>query len=173
MGWVLLAGAVVVAAFAVGWLLGRRVLGGATDAAALGDVEAQFVERMRGVTLVGRFTAAGEDARSPNPERYDIASVEKVGPDQWRFNATLQCCGINGTIPVVVPMRWIGDTPVIMMTDTSVPGLGTFTVRVCFYGDSYTGIWQHGERSGHMAGRIVRRRAEAVAVKPEAVARSL
>ena len=172
MFWVLTAG-VAVATFAIGWLLGRRVFGAATDVSALTDVEARFVERMRNVSLVGTFTAVGEDARSPNPERYDIASVEKVGPDQWRFNATLQCCGINGTIPVVVPMRWIGDTPVIMMTDTSLPGLGAFTVRVCFYGDRYSGIWQHGERGGHMAGRIVQRSAEPVAVGSEAVARSL
>ena len=144
--------------FAAGWLVGKRVIGKAADASALGDLEAKFVERMRNVTLEGTFTAVGED-RPPSPERYDIASVEKVGPDSWRFNAALQCCGINGRIPVVVPMRWIGDTPVIMMTDTSVPGLGTFTVRVCFYDDRYSGIWQHGERGGHMAGRITRQHA--------------
>jgi hypothetical protein len=61
-----------------------------------------------------------------------------------------------GVFPVVVPMRWVGDTPVIMMTDTSLPGLGTFTVRVLFHADRYAGTWQHGEVGGHMSGRIAK-----------------
>jgi hypothetical protein len=108
---------------------------------------------MRGVSLVGSFTVTGREA-PPRTDRYDIASVEKVGEDLWRFNANMQCCGVNGAIPIVVPLRWNGDTPMIMMTDTSLPGLGSFTVRLFFYGDHYSGTWQHGERGGHMWGRI-------------------
>jgi hypothetical protein len=74
--------------------------------------------------------------------------------DLWRFNASMKCCGVNGSIPVVVPMRWNGDTPMIMMTDTSLPGVGTFTVRLFFYGDRYAGTWQHGAVGGRMSGRI-------------------
>jgi hypothetical protein len=37
---------------------------------------------------------------------------------------------------------------------TSLPGLGTFTVRLFFYNDRYAGSWQHGERGGYMSGRI-------------------
>jgi hypothetical protein len=51
-------------------------------------------------------------------------------------------------------MRFNGDTPMIMMTDTSLPGIGTFTVRVFFYGDRYAGTWQHGKVGGAMSGRI-------------------
>jgi hypothetical protein len=71
----------------------------------------------------------------------------------------MQCCGISGAIPVVVPMKWNGDTPMIMMTDTSLPGLGTFTVRLFFYGDYYAGTWQHGAVGGHMSGRIEKQAA--------------
>jgi hypothetical protein len=73
-----------------------------------------------------------------------------------RFNAKMQCCGFVGAIALAVPMRWNGDTPMIMMTDTSLPGLGTFTVRLFFYGDRYGGTWQHGAVGGHMSGRIVK-----------------
>ena len=66
----------------------------------------------------------------------------------------MQCCGVNGAVPVVVPMRWNGDTPMIMMTHTTLPGLGTFTVRLFFYTDRYAGTWQHGERGGYISGRI-------------------
>ena len=153
--------AVVVAAlilFAGGWLVGRLGIGSVVDPASLNDAERQFTERMRDVSLVGSFTVAGREDRTPRPDRYDIFSVEKVGTDLWRFNAKMDCCGVNGaTLPIVVPMRWSGDTPVIMMTDTSIPGVGTFTVRVFFYGDRYSGTWQHGEIGGHMSGRLEKR----------------
>ena len=49
------------------------------------------------------------------------------------------------------------DTPVIMMTDTSIPGIGEFTVRLFFHGDRYAGSWQHGKVGGLMSGRIEKR----------------
>jgi hypothetical protein len=51
-------------------------------------------------------------------------------------------------------MHFVGDTPVIMMTDTDLPGIGTFTVRLFFYRDRYAGTWQHGAVGGQLSGRI-------------------
>jgi hypothetical protein len=151
----LLLAALVIALFAGGWLAGRTGVGSVLDPASLDDAERQFAERMRDVTLVGTFTVAGREDRTPRPDRYDIASVEKIGEDLWRFNAVIGELG--GThVPVAVPMRWVGDTPMILMTDTDLPGIGTFTVRLFFYEDRYAGIWQHGETGGLMAGRIER-----------------
>ena len=95
----------------------------------------------------------GRQRRNPEPDRYDIASVQKVGDNLWQFNTKMECCGVEGkgVIPIVVPMRFFGDTPMIEMTDTSLPGIGTFTVRVFFYGDRYSGTWQHGKVGGHMS----------------------
>jgi hypothetical protein len=138
--------------FAGGWLVGRLGIGSVVDPGSLTDTERQFAERMRKVTMVGTFTVAGRENRNPEPDRYEITSVEKVGTDLWRFNSTVE--GGSTPIPIVVPMRFVGDTPVIMMTDTSLPGVGTFTVRVFFYGDRYAGTWQHGHVGGHMSGRI-------------------
>jgi hypothetical protein len=153
---------VVVAAlllFAGEWLVGRLGIGSVVDPASLTEAERQFSERMRNVALVGSFNVAGREGRPPNPDGYEIASVEKVGTDLWRFNAKMDCCGLGGSgaIPIVVPMRFVGDTPMIMMTDTSLPGIGTFTARVFFYGDRYAGTWQHGSVGGHMSGRIEKR----------------
>lgn len=145
----------LVIAFVSGWLVARTGLGSVVDPASLSEHERAFTERMSNVTLVGTFTTAGSGDRVPSPDRYEIESVEKVGDDLWRFNASMDCCGLEGsTLPIVVPMRWVGDTPMIMMTDTGIPGVGTFTVRLFFYEDRYAGTWQHGERGGHMSGRI-------------------
>ena len=144
----------VLALFGGGWLVGRLGIGSAVDPASLNEQERQFTSRMRNVALVGSFTVDGRPDRVPRTDRYDIASVEKIGDNLWRFSASMRGGGVRGTIPIAVPMRWHGDTPMIMMTDTSLPGLGTFTVRVFFYGDRYAGTWQHGAVGGHMAGRI-------------------
>jgi hypothetical protein len=144
----------VLAIFGGGWLVGRLGIGSAVRPASLTDLERQFTERMRDVSLIGSFTVAGREDRTPRSDRYDISSVEKIGDNLWRFNASMHCCGVNGVIPVAVPMQWNGDTPMIVMTDTSLPGLGTFTVRLFFYGDRYAGTWQHGAVGGYMSGRI-------------------
>jgi hypothetical protein len=151
---VLLAG--LLAMFGGGWLAGRLGLGSVIDPSTLPAAERAFAARMRNVTLVGSFTMSGREEGSPRADRYEIASVEKVGENSWRFMAKMDCCGAAGQaeIPIVVPMHFVGDTPVIMMTDTSLPGLGTFTVRLFFYGDRYAGTWQHGAVGGHMSGRI-------------------
>ena len=144
----------LLAIFGSGWLVGRLGIGSVVHPASLTVVERQFTEGMRNVTMVGSFTDGGREDQTPRADGYDIASVEKVGDNLWRFNAALHCCGVNGAIPIVVPMQFIGDTPMIMMTDTSLPGIGTFTARVFFYGDRYAGTWQHGAVGGHMSGRI-------------------
>jgi hypothetical protein len=86
--------------------------------------------------------------------------VQKVGDDRWQFNARMRYGGIDVTLPITVPMRWVGDTPMITLTDLTVPKLGTFTARVFFYGDRYAGTWQHGDAGGHMFGRIEKGNAQ-------------
>lgn len=147
---------VLLASFGAGWLVAMSGVATRIDPATLPDLERQFAERMRNVRLVGSFTTAGREDRAPAPDRYEIDSVEKVGDDRWRFNARIGEFGGNMTLPIVVVIRWADDTPVVTLTDVTIPPLGTFTARVLFYGDRYAGTWQHGDRGGHLFGRIVR-----------------
>lgn len=141
--------------FGGGWIVGRTGIGSVIEPESLSELERKFVEDMKDVSLVGVFNVRGREDRAPSPDRYDIRSVQKVGEDKWQFNASMSCCGLSGTaIPIVVPMRWFGDTPMIVMTDHELPGVGTFTVRVFFYGDRYAGTWQNPRTGGHMWGRI-------------------
>ena len=62
---------------------------------------------------------------------------------------------VDVTLPVVVPIQWAGDTPMVTMTDVAIPELdGTFTAQVMFYAEQYAGSWQHGEYGGLMYGMI-------------------
>jgi hypothetical protein len=140
--------------FVLGWLVGTAGIGRTAPRASLNELERKFTDQMQGASLVGRFTIAGREDRQASPDRYDISSVEKLAGNDWRFNARLRYGSVDATLPIVVTMLWAGDTPIIEMTDVTIPSLGTFTARVFFYGDRYAGTWQHGQFGGHMFGRI-------------------
>lgn len=144
----------MVVIFTLGWVVAKARFGSTIDSASVSDLERTFIERMSNVALVGHFTVTGREDRPASPDRYEISSVEKVGQDEWRFNARVKYAKVDVTLPIVVTMRWAGDTPMITMTDLTIPTLGTFTARVFFYGDRYAGSWQHGQVGGHMFGRI-------------------
>ena len=116
-------------------------------------LEQQFAEKLSGAALVGSFTVVGKDDGAPlKPERYEIAKVSKLRDDYWVFNARLRYRQVDITLPITLKVFWAGDTPVISLTDMTIPGRGsdTFTARVLFYGDRYVGTWQHGKAGGHM-----------------------
>ena len=144
--------------FGAGWVTAKLGIGSAVDPASLTDLERQFTEQLKESSLVGQFTIAGREDRPAQPDRYDITSVHKVGENRWQFQAKIGETGVS--LPIVVPMRWIGDTPVIEMTDYEIPTVGTFGVRLMFYQDRYFGSWQHGKFGGHMFGMIKKQSAE-------------
>ena len=40
-----------------------------------------------------------------------------------------------------LPVKFAGDTPVISLTNFTVPGFGSFTARVVIYNGAYAGTW--------------------------------
>ena len=120
-----------------------------TDRAAL---EKEFAEKLSGATLVGTFTTDGKEGAKP--DRYKIVSAEKVSETAWVITATMKVGGEDVNIPMSIPVFWADDTPVLSLTNMTIPGVGTFTSRVMFYGDRYAGTWQHGDHGGTFAGLI-------------------
>jgi hypothetical protein len=122
-------------------------------------------QSLSGATLVGHFTVSGTEASDLKPERYELASVKHVGDDNWMFVARIKYGDHDLTLPITLPIRWAGDTPVITVDKISFPGLGTYTARVMIYDDHYAGFWsgaagkdqRHG---GHLFGVIERTTVE-------------
>lgn len=128
--------------------------------------EQAFQESMRGTVLDGHFTLVrldadssateGGDAARLRSERYEIEKVVKRTADIWTFHARIQFGDTDVTLPVPVKLTWADDTPVVSVTDLGLPGLGSYTARVLFYGDSYAGTWSGGTHGGSMFGRLER-----------------
>jgi hypothetical protein len=137
------------------------------------ELEKRFAETMSGATMIGNFTAGsmkpaetpaadngnGEKAKPPKPlkeDRYTLGKVAKLKDDYWLFETRIQYGEHDVTLPLTIQVQWAGDTPIITLTDLTVPGLGTFTARVLVYRDQYAGMWVHGDHGGQMFGRIVK-----------------
>ena len=74
----------------------------------------------------------------------------------WLFKARVKFGKIDLTLPMPIPVKWAGDTPVISLDNLTIPGLGTFSAHVVIDGNKYAGTWKHGKAGGHMFGKIVK-----------------
>lgn len=129
--------------------------------------EKEFTERMTNIVMVGQWS---DGKGAPKSDKYTIESIQKMPGkgDTWIFNARIQFGGKDVTLPLPVPVKWAGDTPVISVTDFGIPGLGTYTARVLIYKDTYAGTWSGGNHGGYLWGKIEKSPAEkAPAEKPK------
>lgn len=123
-------------------------------------LEKAFAARMTGASLSGAFSVDGKEMGGPNkPDKYQIKSAKKVAGDDWEIVYKAKVGEAEIDLPIRIKVYWADDTPVMSLTDFTIPGVGTFTARVMFYGDRYAGTWQHGKVGGHMWG-IVEKAAE-------------
>jgi hypothetical protein len=115
-----------------------------------------FEAMMTRVSLVGSSTSFGKEGVTGR-EEYAIEKVTHVAGDRFLLEAKLELGSRKLTVPIPVTILWAGDTPVITLTDLSIPGLGTYSARVLLFRDHYAGTWIGGDGGGHVFGDIVRR----------------
>ena len=115
-----------------------------------------FAATLTQATLVGNFTETGKGQEALREERYEIESVEHVEGEMWLFKARITYGEKDVTLPLTLPVRWAGDTPVICVDNMGFPGLGTYTARVMIYSDHYAGFWNGENHGGHLFGLIKR-----------------
>ncbi|MCA8999654.1 MAG: hypothetical protein KDA80_21845, partial [Planctomycetaceae bacterium] len=133
----------------------------------LSDLEQAFVALLDGAVLNGTFTVDAKRDQAPKPEKYTINGVRKVSGDNWIVEARITYGKLDVPVPVPVKVNWAGDTPMIQVTDLTIPLVGDgFSSRVLFYDGRYAGTWQHGKVGGHMFG-IVEKVAKEKPVAPK------
>lgn len=125
-----------------------------TGAERRAAAEQAFSAALTGATLVGNFTIDAEKPVDPTqllkPDRYELATVNKVKDDIWLFVYVHK--GVP--IPLTMKVLWAGTTPVLTLDEFTIAGMGTFSGRVMFHGNRYAGTWQHGSKGGLMFGKI-------------------
>jgi hypothetical protein len=121
------------------------------------ELEAKFSEKLSGASLVGQFTVSDvNDGKPLAQDRYQLGKVHKLPNGLWSIEARIQYGKNDVKLPLALPVKWAGDTPVITVTKVAFPGLGTYSARVLFYDDSYAGTWSGSTHGGEMWGKIVK-----------------
>lgn len=116
--------------------------------------EQAFAAKLSNAKLSGMFSVVGKTDGPNKPDKYQIVSAKKIQGDDWMVTAKMKVGANELDIPIPIKIYWAGDTPVMSLSDLTIPGMGTFTSRVMFHGDRYAGTWQHGDVGGHMWGTI-------------------
>jgi hypothetical protein len=131
-------------------------------------LEAALSKMLSGATLEGSFTATGPgtDPTKISREKYTLGEVKKVSGDIWQFPARIEYGGKDITLPIPLPIRWAGDTPVVVVDKIELPGFGSVSARVMFFDGHYAGYWKHGEHSGSLFGEIHSAGEKPQATKP-------
>jgi hypothetical protein len=140
----------------------------AADAPATAEPDAKQIagleQALSNSALVGQFTITGAPApNQPAAERYDLGEVKYLGKGQWLIQARIRYGEHDVPLPLTLPIRWAGDTPVICVDEMAFPGLGTYTARVMIYRDHYAGFWTGKDHGGHLFGEIKRGEGEGAA----------
>jgi hypothetical protein len=117
-------------------------------------LEAKFMKDMSGVALVGFFTDSNHPDAAPRAERYIITKVTKLSGDLYVFAARFKMSKGEINLPLIIPVKWAGDTPVISVTKMGIPGMGTYTARVMIYEGKYAGMWTGTNHGGNLWGTI-------------------
>jgi len=128
--------------------------GSSPDGQQMSKAEQAFVDLLSGSTMVGSFSIDGQNV-GPKEERYTISKVSKNAEGKWIVEARIKYGKVDVNVPVPVDVNWADDTPVLGVTNLSIPLVGSeFGSRILFDGDRYAGTWSHGKAGGHMWGRI-------------------
>lgn len=135
-------------------------------AAGQAELDAAFIKMLSGATLEGTFTSTspGSDPTKLSREMYTLGEVKKLQGNLWLIPARIQYGEHDVTLPLTLPIRWAGDTPVIVVDNVGLPGFGAVSARVMFFEGHYAGYWRHGDHGGHLFGII--RSGDAATPKP-------
>jgi hypothetical protein len=133
------------------------------------ELERKFAELLTGAEMVGSYTASDD----PNPgkeDRYSVIRAVKGEGDEWAITFNMGYKALPLPLTITVPVKWAGDTPVIVLTNKKIPGVGTFNARVLFHENAYAGTWSSAKHGGTMWGRIERAKPNDAKTKPAAAA---
>jgi hypothetical protein len=122
---------------------------------AMSEKEAAFQQMMNNAVMSGSYSVNGS-GKPPGADHYTLGPVTKGSGENWTFTATIEYAGHHLPLPIDLPVKWAGDTPVITVDHVSIPTLGTFNARVMIFGDQYVGVWgvANGKHGGQMWGHI-------------------
>jgi hypothetical protein len=132
-----------------------------TSSGNMNAKEKAFAELLTGAIMEGTwrmtyFDKPGEEPKlgEAKSDRYEIVSAVKSGGDSWVITARIVYADRDVNLPVPVRVVWADDTPMITLTELTMPILGTYSARVIFHHGFYSGVWYGAGYGGVMSGQV-------------------
>jgi hypothetical protein len=116
-------------------------------------LEKELAERLSNARMVGFYMIEGQNG-PPQQDSYTLGKVQKSEGDKWLFQARIEFNKKMLNVPLEIPIYWADQTPIITVTNFSIPGMGTYTARVMIHDDHYAGTWSSPRHGGFLWGRI-------------------
>ncbi len=130
----------------------------APPAVEMTAAEKQFQEAMTNVTLTGFFTVG--DSAETHEDKYTVERITKIKDDLWKFDARIQYNKRDFRASINVPVKWAGDSPVLMLANYAIAGQGVYSARILIFNGMYAGTWGAQDHGGKMFGNIIKNKTE-------------
>jgi len=125
-------------------------IGSAPDQKALDNLQ----KFLTGSKWNGTFTMR-DTGDKLHTEEYEIITAEREpSGDEWMLVAKIKYMKKDVKVPVGLLIKWVDRTPMIVLDQVTIPGMGTFDSRVIIRKGMYAGTWAHGKVGGHLFGKI-------------------
>jgi hypothetical protein len=127
-----------------------------------GEVEAKFIAMLKDATLKGTWAPVqqGKLGTEKGNDSYRIARVQKSEDGKWSIVYVIAVGDKQVEFPIPVSVKFAGDTAVLILDNVRAgPGKASWSARVMFHADVYTGRWweaDNREHGGTIAGTITR-----------------
>ena len=122
-------------------------------------MEKQFSAMLKGATLKGTWAAVGPVGLGEDKQDgYHIVEAKKVKGDNWVMVSKFKYKGQELQIPVPVVIKFAGDTAVMILDDLPTGDGATWSARILYHNDVYTGSWWEStkKKGGILSGVIIR-----------------
>lgn len=124
--------------------------------------EAKFIAMLKNATLKGTWAPVQKGAlgSEKSGDSYRISRVEKIEGSKWSIYSQFSYGGQKVEFPIPATVKFAGDAAVLILDNVRTgQGSATWSARVMFHDDVYTGRWwetSNKEHGGTIAGTITR-----------------
>ncbi len=131
------------------------------DGSVMSPKEQAFAKLLTGAVLEGtwrmtHFDKPQEEMKlgEHQTDRYEIVSAVKTSGEHWVITARIVYADRDVNLPVPVRVVWADDTPMITLTELTMPILGKYSARVIFHHGFYSGVWYGAGYGGVLSGQV-------------------
>src|SRR5262245_24994639 len=123
---------------------------------AAADAERGFKGLLKNAYLSSRWATLkdGELGEEKTGDKYNIVGVTKGSGENWTVSAKMKYREQEIVMPIPVQVKFAGDTAIMIVDKLAIPGGGTYSARLLFYEETYSGTWSGGRGGGMLYGVI-------------------